>query len=189
MIELGSWLRRRRPTRIVCQPSGKEWPRPESRPWAQLADLAGQAESVEAYRDAQLLGVWQRPAGPPHAGAPSRGGKESDGGAVGAGARGPCAACGSQGESFLRMELDGLREIVRMQQTMLREVIASQSMALRSVRASAGVAPVVDDEDGDDDELDGLLRGVLAQKMGGAADGLSTQQMLASVLSRAGKPV
>lgn len=178
-VELAPWLRRRRPTRIVCQPSGKEWPRPATRPWSQLVDLAGDSESVEAYQDAALLGVWRRPSSP-QAGAPSRGGKESAGGAVG-------AAPSPGAETFLRMELDGLREIVRMQQGMLREVVASQMLALRSVRAAAGAAPPVEEED-DDDELESLLRNVLVSKVGaGAADGQSTQKILASVLAGAAK--
>lgn len=48
-------------TRLVIQPGGREVAvTPETRPDA-VADLAGDAETVEAYQENSLVGVWRRP--------------------------------------------------------------------------------------------------------------------------------
>lgn len=58
---VGKW-RKGGATRLVLQPGGREVAvTPQTRPDA-VADLAGDAEAVEAYQENSLVGVWRRPA-------------------------------------------------------------------------------------------------------------------------------
>jgi hypothetical protein len=167
LADLQGWLRRRKPTRIVLQPSGKEWPRPTVRPWAQLAELGADSETVEAYSEGSLVGVWRR---------------RDELAARRAAAPAPAPAAPST--EVFRAELDGLRALVRMQHDMLREVITAQALALRAVRSAASVSgPDEGEADDGDGELDGLLGQVLRNKLGPDAANGSTSDMLRAVLA------
>lgn len=180
-MDLATWLRRRRPDRIVCQPGDHSWPRPVSRPWVQLVELAGQADAVLAYRGQELLGVWRRPAAvqaDPMPGHPVGGGNAGH------------QLAGRAAESYLAAELGGLRDLVKFQTAMLREVISAQGAALKAVRAAGRYGPDRDederDEDGGGDELDAALRAALAPAMPAGFDlaALSTADVVKMVLSR-----
>lgn len=187
VTELAAWLRRRKPDRIVCRPGDVKWPRPDVRPWSQLADLAADAEAVLAYKGDTFLGVWQRELVPPvPAGVPDRVAvPPGDRGAEGGTPAAPVATCRCS------QEVEILRQVVRAQGDMLKTVTNTYKLSLSAVRTAGRSMPdeatptADDDEGGDDGELGMLAQEALKRALGVDADGLTTDQMLKKVLGGA----
>jgi len=167
MTDLKGWLQRRKPDRIVCKPSGNEWPKPANHPWTALVELAGDSDTVLAYQGEKLLAIWRREAAQaarPRVDVPP-----------------PVAERGT-----FREELDMMREMFKAQAAMMREVIASQSVALRAVRGNVRVGGD-DDEDGEsngaNDEMETLLRDALL-KAGLGGEGDTTSNLMRAALAK-----
>jgi len=172
MMDLKGWLQRRRPDRIVCKPSGNEWPRPANHPWTSLVELAGDSDHVLAYQGEKLLGIWRRDAVESVAAPRPR--------------VDVSAACPDTRGTF-REELDMMREMFKAQAAMMREVIASQSVALRAVRGNVRVGGDDDDDDGEsngaDSEMESMLRAALL-KAGLGGEGDATSDLMRAALAK-----
>lgn len=158
MLDLATWLRRRRPDRIVCRPSGETYPRPAKRPWSALADLAAGSATVEAWAGETLIAIYRAEAVPSAA--------TTSAAATSAAAAAPATTSPTAAAPFAA-ELAALREIVKTQGEVFRSVVQSQQVAIRAMRQAARLGPRDDDDDDDaghnapDDEDAKLVRDLL----------------------------